>query len=156
MKYAVSHKIALGAMRMIADGAGSADFSAFGISVEDYKLFTGEKAWINNNRVVVTRVLEVLLYGVMDIIGTNRFPISAEYLAGCIAMFVNPANVMPCCAWAARPQTNASLIEEEGSLGSEQCTAPQLFSLVQMCLQDNPVEYKARFEKRTGINTKGG
>lgn len=151
MRHAVSHKIAIGAMNLIANGAGSADFTAFQLSDEDYGLLTGNKQWVAGDRSIIDRVMTVLLFGIMDIIGVDRFRLSTEYKAAAIAIFVQPQNTMVACAWCADLAANASLVNGEKPLEADKGKPEELFGLVLMCMEPNPVEFRTRFEQRTGL-----
>lgn len=150
MKHNVSYKIARGAMRLLAEGTGSADFGAFNLTDEDYALFTGENSWLRPDRPKICQIMDAILWGTMDIIGVPRFPVSAEYLAAAIAVFVSPTNIMPATEWLSQKPVNAAILEDADQLGVEACTPGQLFGLVLMCLSA-PNDFKERFELRTGL-----
>jgi len=151
MKHEVSYAVALGAMNLIANGTSSADFNTFGLSREDYELYAGHKSWTAMDRVTIERVANVIMHGVMDVIGTPRFPVSAEYIAANIAVFVSPTNVQIACSWLARAPSNGDMIEGANSLNSEDATAEQIFALVLECKSHNADVFRTRFEARTGL-----
>lgn len=147
----INPEIALGAMRLLADGSASADFSSFGLSQFDFKHFVGDKAWVGADRSTVERVVSVLTYGTMDVIGLPRFPVSAEYASAILAMFVHPANIMTACHWSARYQLNNELAEGSPELGAVVATPQQLFATCLLLLEDNPGQFRQKFFKRTGV-----
>lgn len=150
MKHQVSYAVTKGVMELIASGAGTADFTSFGLSDEDYGILTGNRQWVPADRVTIERTMNVLLYGIMDISGTSRFAISAEYLAAAIAVFVQPQNIMVACEWAAVAPANSSLAEAEKSLETEAIPGSQIFALVLQCKAE-PNTFKDRFEQRTTL-----
>jgi len=151
MKYELSVSVAVGAMKLIADGTGSADFNSFGLGEQDYELFTGDKTWNKMDQPIIERCLTVVTYGLQDVIGVPRFAVSAEYTSAIIAMLVHPANQMTACSWAQSAAPNAALANGAPELGRETATPDQLFGLLSQLMEHNPNEFKQRFEKRTGI-----
>lgn len=142
---------ALGAMNVIASGASSVDFSHFGLSNEDKKMLQAEKVWIGANRPVIESLLTTVLYGVQDCVALARFPVSAEYMAAVLVMFVHPCNLQVACAWIARSQANGALSDGAEELGAELVKPGQLFALVLELYASDIGAFKEKFDKRVGV-----
>lgn len=142
---------ALGAMKLLAEGSASSDFGAFGLSRDEFNLFIGSRHWVGMDRPVVEKIAQIITYGVMDVIGATRFPVSAEYFAAVVAMFVHPCNIQVACDWLPRQQLNASLSKGEGELDAEFVTPRQLFALVLRLKEKGTQTFLLQFEERTGL-----
>lgn len=151
MRAKVSYHVVRSAMKLIGQGTGSADFSSFGLSDEDYGILSGKRQWMAGDRTIVSRVMDVLLWGTMDAIQIPRFRISGEYKAAAICVFVQPLNVMIACEWCSQSEVNASLINGEKTLEADPVAPHELFALCLLCMEENPEQFKLMFEKRTGI-----
>lgn len=147
----INPKIAIGAMKLLANGSASADFSTFGLSRHDFEMFMSENAWVAADRPTIERINGVLAGGTMDVIGVPRFPISAEYAAAILAMFVHPTNLQTACNWAAHYPSNIDLADGSQELGQVFATPGQLFALCLMLLEADPAQYRLRFLQRTGL-----
>ena len=146
---------AMGAMNLLAGGGANDAISAMGITKTDYDVVTGPTKWVASQRTIVTKTLDALLYGVMDLVGVPRFECPAEYISAGIAMFVHPTNVQAGCRWMEGGTKVDTLALDEAEAGGTRvpCKAPQLFALV-LKIQENSTElddYKARFEKKSGL-----
>lgn len=141
---------AVGAMGLLADGAAAGDMSAFGLSQEDVGVFTGPRVWLASDRARVERVYNVLVWGVLDMIGATRLMVSAEYQSAVISVFVHPVNKMVACSWFHNVIRN-----DDESEGAEHGVAPvsreQLFACVLELESANPTAYLQRFAARTGM-----
>jgi len=123
-------EVALGAMRMLAEGSANVNIQAFGLDQNDFDLVAGPYAWTSIDRPKVSAVLQTLTTGTLDVIGVTRYPVSAEYMAGVVAMFVMPANFMTACDWLPACLTNEDLGAGQRDFGGERVTPQQLFALV--------------------------
>lgn len=151
----LSMATALAAMKHIEQGSVTGEIDAFGVTKEDMKLTTGDTVWKGSDRSRVTNVLEVIMFGTVDVMGVPRFDIPAEYVAAVIAVFVAPSNTMLACRYLEGRSSAASIVlqgSDESAHGLERCTARQLFSLV-LQIKDDSLANLARvsFEKRTKL-----
>jgi len=128
--------------------AGSLD--AYGVSVPDYKMVTGDRPFVGADRMRVSRTLQSLTYGALDAMGIPRFEVPAEYAAAIIATFVHPVNLLVACVFCDRLQPSDGVLGD----GDGELTSPQeLFALVVQFLEDPGVSSKAKeqFNKRVGL-----
>ena len=150
-------EVSKGAMSLLAKGAVVADLETMGITSDDWTLATGNRPWIGQDRTRVKRILEVLTFGTIDVIGLPRFEVSAEYLAAVLAMFVHPTNILPACRWmegigSAENDMLAAGHSSDPPHGVETVHARQLFALVLALWEDSASEgFRVQFEKRVGI-----
>ena len=109
--------------------------------------------WLRVDRPAMTQVLEGVVFGVQEAIGVARFPVSAEYAAAVIAVFVKPCNFVAAAAWYADRPFNAALADGEDGIGAEIVTAHQMFALLLEISGDGvlPAQYLAQYKKRVGI-----
>lgn len=140
---------ALGAMKILSDAAEADGLQSQGISSDDWDVTTGNRPWVGQERQRVTRTLDALMHGSMDIIGVQRFEAPAEYIAASIAMFVKPTNMMIACRWAEK-QPSAQDIAAGAVVASEKVSANQLFSLVcELVGEDKTKQMQIQFDKRS-------
>lgn len=64
---------------------------------DDFDFITSDTSWPLQERARVRRCVESLVYGSLDVIGLPRFAAPAEFIAGVIAYFIHPVNLMPAC-----------------------------------------------------------
>lgn len=148
----LSLKALFSACHVIANASG-AHLSSMGISGADFKITCGDAPWTVSQRSRVMKTLEALIYGMLDNLGLPRFSVPAEYMAGIIAMFVAPANIMVATRWVeATPPADALAIDAENAT-SEKVTARQLFALVVQALDDSVQlsAFREKFEARTNL-----
>jgi len=142
---------ALGACKLIAEGTGSVDFSTFGLNNDDRKILTGSRLWLAADRPIIDRLINTLIYGVMDVVGVAIFPVSAEYMAAVVAMFVHPTNLMVACQWMDRAQSNADLADGVAVKGAQLALPGQLFALVTLLYSSDISAFRDQFNKRVGF-----
>ncbi|KJP12291.1 scaffolding protein D [Klebsiella aerogenes] len=68
------------------------------LTEDDYEFLSGPTAWTAPQRSRARRCVEAAVYGTLDVVGFPRFPAPAEFVAGAIAYFVHPNNLMSACA----------------------------------------------------------
>ncbi|AXF53133.1 MAG: hypothetical protein [Microviridae sp.] len=73
------------------------DSGYLNLTEEDFEFLTSNKPWIGVERTRARQVVEACVYGTLDYLGFPRFAVPAEFVAGAIAHFVNPVNVMTAC-----------------------------------------------------------
>lgn len=149
-----------GALSVISNGNVIDAAQSCGCTESDWKLLTGSKVWIGVDRPRVKRLLDSLIYGVVDTLGLPRFELPAEYAAACIAMFVSPINYFPACSWVGTYARSEDLADYHGNLdavqGLETVSSAKLFALVMeisgggMC-----TPFAEALKKKTGIFTPG-
>lgn len=132
----VSLPVARNVMKLIRDGACSDAFEALGITSEDFAFAISSSPFVGADRSLVSGVLNMLTYGVLDVMGLPRIEVPAEFKAGVIAAFISPANMMVCCRWI-----EVSPVATEMAVGGsmQPCSAHQLFSLCCLLYGDQPV-----------------
>lgn len=118
---------------------------------KDYELTTGATRWVSTDRVRVRRTLDVLIGGMLDVIGVDRFELPVEYVGAVIAVFVKPANIIPACKWMETGFSEAETLVRDGA-GTENIRAPKLFAMVTLLLseaQEDIALARTLFEART-------
>lgn len=70
------------------------DSGYLNLTEEDFDFLTQDKPWIGVERTRARQVVEACVYGTLDYLGFPRFAVPAEFVAGAIAHFVHPANMM--------------------------------------------------------------
>ena len=149
-----------GALTVLSNGSVVDAAQSCGCTESDWKLLTGSKVFIGVDRPRVKRLLDNLIFGVVDTLGLPRFELPAEYAAACIAMFVNPVNYFPACSWIGTYARSEDIADYHGNLdavqGLETVSSSKLFALVMeikgggMC---SP--FAEALKKKTGIFTPG-
>lgn len=108
--------------------------TAVGCTEKDWKLLTGDKPWLGVDRARVKRLLDALLYGIVDTLGIPRFDLPAEYAATVIAMGVNPTNYFAACNWVGNFSSSEDIADYHGRLegvtGLDKVTPSRLFALI--------------------------
>lgn len=142
--------VACGSMSMIAQMGRQGYLSQIGITPDDFELVSGNVVWKGSDRNRVQQIINNLMFSTMDICGTPRFQIPAEYIAATIAMFVKPINMHVACRFFERASTADAMGRSLDD--TETCTAQQLFALLVQLVAD-PTYSKARhlFERNTGL-----
>jgi len=141
-------EIALGAMKLLSEGAATANIGAFGLEYEDFALLTGDAPWVGANRPKISRCLSTMCFGTLDVIGVTRFPVSAEYQAAIVAMFVHPCNFQVASDWLSKCMSNEDLSQGREEMGAPMASPQQIFALViQIKSQDAGVALKRFFER---------
>lgn len=146
-------EIIKGSMQALANGQAVGTLENLGLIAEDIKLVTGGTAWQNAERHRITKTLDALQYGTMDLIGLPRFTVPAEYVAAVIAMFVHPANIMVACRWMESGQNSVSFMGDPSSTtNTEAISAGQLFALcLQSISQIDSQAFRKQFETRVNL-----
>ncbi len=149
----VQMSVIKGAMIRLAEGQACGSIEALGIQPEDLHLLCGDIPWKGVERTLVTRTLDSLMFGTMDLLALPRFKVPVEYVAAAITMFVKPTNLMVACQWMECGNPTASdLAGPNTSSNVEPCMAITLFALVQMMANDAVVaSCRTQFEKRTNL-----
>lgn len=141
-----------GAMQSLANGAATGLLESLGVLPDDLKLVTGERSWTAAERHQVTRALDILMFGTMDVLGLPRISVPAEFVAATISMFVQPSNLMVACRWMESTDTKTAeaIGNPQGTVSKEPVNASQLFALVLQLVNDGEVAVcRAQFEART-------
>ncbi len=149
---AVELTVVKGAMQALAAGSATGLLESLGMLPDDLKLVMGNTSWRNNERNMVIRNLDTLMYGTMDVLGLPRFMVPAEYVAATIAMFVHPCNLMVACMWMESGQQSADAMGNPNSQSTniQGVAASQLFALCIQLVNDGTVtKCRNQFEMRT-------
>ena len=140
--------IAMGALKMLVEGAAATARAGLGVGEEDLRLVRGNAPWAGQERARVTRTIETLVFGAIDSIGIARFPVSAEYMGAAIFVFVAPANAMVASRWMSESRSAEDLMGDAG-LEKELVTPEKLFALVAALHSDDGAALiRDTFEKK--------
>lgn len=126
---------AKGAIQMVLNMDYIDQCRAMGITEKEWDDLVGSKPWKGQQRPIIKRLLDNLLYGMCDSMGIVRFALPAEFAAGVIVSFVNPCNYFAACSWLGNFHRADELGDYDGSSqgptqGLEKVSASQLFALV--------------------------
>ncbi len=141
-------EVALGAMSILRDNSLNGDFSAFGVSEKEYGLMSGSTPWLATDRSTVRRVLDCMIWGIMDSVGVPRFQPPMEYIAAVLSTFVSGNNLMVACRWIEGGQRAEDVIGDR-SADSVHIDAHRLFSFI-ILLRGQDKAVRDQFEKRVG------
>jgi hypothetical protein len=150
-----------GALQILSSGGIVDACQSCGVTERDWKLLTGNKIWLGQDRPVIRRALDSLIYGVIDMLALPRFEVPAEYACACISMFVSPCNYFPACSWLGTYHRAEDLADYHGTLdgvaGLETVSASKMFALVQDITGGGlHVQFQNALKKKTGINLPQG
>lgn len=119
------------AMQVFRNHALLRHMDQLGVPRPDLETLSGPDVMLAGDRYRVRRAMDAILYGALDALGIQRFELSAEYIAGFIALVVHPTNHMVVCAWYHGAQTADSILAEPDHVPvSEGVTAHALLELV--------------------------
>lgn len=141
-------EVAMGAMSILHENSLNGDFSAFGISEKEYDLMSGHIPWQSTDRSTVTRVLDCMLFGIMDTIGVPRFAPPMEYVAAVLSSFVSGVNMMIACRWIEGGKRAEDLVGDNPD-DAVFIDAQRLFSFI-ILLRGADTSIRDQFEKKVG------
>jgi hypothetical protein len=104
---------------------------SLGCTEQDWHLVRGSKPWLGKDRPRVVRLLEGCFYGMIDTLGTPRFEVPAEFIAGVLTLIAHPVNFWTASAWLGTQKASEDIINDTVD-GCEDVTPRQIFSL---CLE---------------------
>lgn len=139
---------AIGSMRLIRNGSLGDSLEAIGVNREDYDRLVTRVPWVADDRAVVTRAIDGLAFGVLQVSGIPRFELPAEFLAAILYVFVDPVNLLKASRWIERSQSAADLA---GAGGTERVEAPQTFALLVQLANSGETGFREDFEKQCGL-----
>lgn len=154
MNQSIQLSVIKGAMQALADGAATGSLENLEILPQHIRLVTGRTSWKSNERTIVARTLDALMFGTMELVGLPRFEVPAEYVAAVISMFVHPSNLQIACRWMETGRQTAEALGNptSASINTEPVDARQLFSLCLQMHNDGQIaQCLSQFEERTAI-----
>lgn len=120
----------LSSVQYLLDAESDRVFRNCGVSADDWKLLVGSRVWTRDERTRVRRVLDSVVYGVMDMSGMARVDVPAEVVASVIAATVSPLNWMPVSAWLEGLKPARDLAEAEETVEIERVSAGRMLALI--------------------------
>lgn len=96
------------------------------LTQEDFDFVSASYPWTAKDRLRAVRSLESVVFGSLDYLGLPRFSPPVEYLAGVIASYVSPVNIMTACSFFDGSEWLSNIIRGE----EEPVRANTLFSHV--------------------------
>lgn len=139
---------AMAVVREIAEQGLS--LSTFELTADDWRLVTGNRAWLLGDRARVMSALDGLCGGVMDSLGIGRMKLSAEYIAFVIAAFCRGVNCETACRWMERHRSTEDIAS--GGDVFEEISDKQLMALVLLARgMDNCQQTRELFDKMFGV-----
>lgn len=141
-------EVAMGAMSILHENSLNGDFSAFGISEKEYRLMTGGQPWVATDRSTVKRVLDCMLWGIMDTVGVPRFQPPMEYIGAVLSSFVSGVNMQIACRWM-EGGSRAEDVVGDSSEDAVHIDAEKLFSFI-ILLRGADRSIRDQFEKKVG------
>lgn len=149
---ALRTEVAMGAMTLLRENSLNGDFSAFGISDKEFEMFTGGKPWHATDRSVIRRVMDCMIWGIMDVVGVPRFQPPMEYVAAVLSSFVSGVNMMIACRWIEGGPRAEDVVGDQTS-ETVHIDAQRLFSFI-VLLRSEDHSVKDQFEKKVGYSIK--
>lgn len=141
-------EVAMGAMSILRENSLNGDFSSFGINESEYELMAGNKPWLATDRGTVTRVLDCMIWGVMDQVGVPRFQPPMEYVASVLSSFVSGINMQLACRWIEGGKRAEDVVGDNPDEAIH-IDAQRLFSFV-VLLRGADTSIRDQFEKKVG------
>ena len=156
----LSYRVAVGALRLVAETATPGYLASVGVQERSFEKLTQDVPWRLDDRMLCKNTLSSLLTATLDATGLAHFQLPAEYIAATIAVFVKPCNCMVACKFMERLVSAEEIIREREV---ESVSAAKMFSLmVQLYRAEERniaielFEKKSRLIVRNIENTKGG
>lgn len=103
-----------------------------GLSDEDLKLLTQEENWQAADRHIVTRCLENVLYGTLQVTGFKRIEVPIEFIASAIVVSVNEVNWMAAAHMLSDVNHAEAAVNAGYEARREDCTSKKLFSMIEL------------------------
>lgn len=141
-------EVAMGAMSILRENSLNGDFSAFGINEKEYELMSGSQPWQATDRSTVRRVLDCMLFGIMDQVGVPRFQPPLEYVASVLSSFVNGVNMQLACRWIEGGSRAEDIVGDHPE-EAVHIDAARLFAFV-VLLRGADRSVREQFEKKVG------
>lgn len=138
----------MGAMSILRENSLNGDFSAFGISEKEYGLMAGPAPWQSTDRGTVTRVLDCMIWGIMDQVGVPRFNPPMEYVAAVLSSFVNGTNMMLASRWIEGGKRAEDVVGDNPD-DAVHIDANRLFAFI-ILLRGADQSVRDQFEKKIG------
>lgn len=140
---------AKGAFQIVLNSDYIEQCRALGITEKEWADLVGSRPWKGTQRPIIKRLLDNLLYGMVDSMGLARFLLPAEFAAAVIVSFVSPCNYFAACSWLGNFHRADELGDFDGSFngatqGLEKVTASQLFALVCELRTNDDIKLLAR------------
>lgn len=130
----LSVQMVKGCASVVLNSSTASIIDSIGVTEAEWELVVGDRSWIGQDRARVTRILDSLLYGLVDTMGLPRFELPAEYVATVISLFVSPCNYFSACSWMGSYVPGGILSDSRSSdipvEGLERVRPSQIFALV--------------------------
>ena len=152
----LSLNVCLGVLRAIVSTREDNDGNELPIGHildSDWILLTSAQPWIGSRRPRVTKLLDDLLQGSLELLGLPRITVSAEHIAAIVAFFVHPANFPVAASWMEREVRPAAhediaIATPEGEMNRVESS--QLLTLIYECYGHESFEaFRVRWEAKT-------
>jgi len=130
---------------------------ALGINDSEWNDLTGPKPWSGKQRPIIKRLVDNLLFGMLDAMGLPRFAVPAEFVASVGLAFIYPTNYWAFSSWMGNFHRADELGNFDGSHngptdGLEKVTASQIFALILQLNSDESIELLfRRFQDKTEL-----
>lgn len=138
MKQKLHLATALGAMKIILNKTHIEAAKSLGCTDKEWGILTGTTPWTGKDRTTVKRLLDQVIYGMLDSMSLARFPVPAEYIAAVVTGFVGRCNYFASASWLENAYLAEDLGNYDGSVTGEmeRVSASQLFALI-IALESN-------------------
>lgn len=133
---------AMGALRTVNSLNYLDMIESLGLGEPEWELLSQKSPWMAKHRPIIETLGKNLIYAGLDLMGVNRFPVSAEYVAAVAVTFISECNYMHFSQWMGSFATADELGNFDGSRqghieGMEKITPSQLHALI-LELRGNP------------------
>lgn len=145
-----------GCASVLLNSSTSQIIDAIGVTNDEWDLLVADRPWIGTDRAKVTRILDSILFGMIDTMGLPRFELPAEYVATLITIFVSPVNYFSACSWMGSFVRGSDLAgymnREEPVEGFEKVKPSQIFALCCDIRTGSVVRpYTQEFERKVNL-----
>lgn len=155
MNHKLNMAAAKGAMKIVLTKTHVDAARSLGCTEKEWSLLTGQAPWKGNDRSVVKRLLDNIIYGMMDTMNLPRFKVPAEYIGAVITAFVARCNYFAACNWLENTYKAEDLGNYDGSMTTgemEKVSDSRLFALICAIESDEEVDSIAKeFSRKTQI-----
>lgn len=129
----LSIQMVKGSANILLNSSTAQVVESIGVTPEEWELLTNDVPWLGVDRPRITRIIDSLLYGLVDTMGVPRFDLPAEYVATVVAIFVSPCNYFSACSWLGAFSTASTIQSHNPDLppeGMERVHPSKIFAFV--------------------------
>ena len=108
-----------GAISLLKNGMACGQLEACGLHPDDRDFITRGVPFTGMDQSKVVRIVEVVLWGIIQQLGLPKFKLSAEHLSAVICLLIHPCNILTVLSWFDGYQPNEALANPNGQTNSD-------------------------------------